>query len=358
MAEFDFYDWNKTFSYDAYLTFISTIRGRGKTYGFTKQIISDYLKHGWRACEFTRYKSNLPGLTDSYFNKIQANSEFPDYVFKADKRYMYIAKRPAPGGKPDWEVMGYFVALSKHQDTKNESSRFFNVRRIKLDEAAIDKRKNRFVQYLPNEAEILFEAVESVCREQPGGKQVEPRIYLLSNAVDLMNPYFLFYHIGTEPKEGYSWVPGTDKRVLLHYELNDDYAKAKSEETVAGKLMSLGGAGQDVLQGRFYTPADDFVAKKPARAKFEFGIVYNGARFGVWFDDRDCFYFVTSKIPNNARPVFSLTMADNRTNVIAARRAESALAGFTEMHYAGCIRYDSTMTQARFADVLRLYGVR
>lgn len=358
MAEFDFYDWNKTFSYDAYLTFISTIRGRGKTYGFTKQIIQDYLKHGWRACEFTRYKSNLPGLTDSYFNKIQANNEFPDYIFKADKRYMYISKKPAPGDKPDWEVMGYFVALSKHQDTKNESSRFFNVRRIKLDEAAIDKRKNRFVQYLPNEAEILFEAVESVCREQPGGEQVEPRIYLLSNAVDLMNPYFLFYHIGTEPKEGYSWVPGTDKRVLLHYELNDAYAKAKSEETVAGKLMSLGGAGQDVLQGRFYTPADDFVAKKPGRAKFEFGIVYNGARFGVWFDDRDCFYFVTSKIPNNAQPVFSLTMEDNGTNVIAARRAESALAGFTEMHYAGCIRYDSTMTQARFADVLRLYGVR
>lgn len=355
---FDFYDWNKTFSYDAWLTFISTIRGRGKTYGFTKQIVQDYIKHGWRACEFVRYKSNIPGLADSYFNKIMSNGEFPDHVFKADKRYMYIADKPKVGKKPDWDVMGYFVPLSKHQDVKNESSRFSNVRRIKLDEAAIDKRKNRYIQYLPNEAEILFEAVDSVTRQQPGIGGMEPRIYLLSNAVDLMNPYFLYFGVGTEPKEGYSWVPGTDKRVLLHYELNDAYAKAKSEETVAGKLMSLGGGGRDVIQGRFYTPADDFLAKKPARASFEFGVVYDGSSFGIWFDNTDCLYYVTQKIPNNADPVFSLTMADNRTNVIAARRAEAALEGFTEMHYAGCIRYDSAVIQTKFADVLRLYGVR
>ena len=358
MVEFAHYDWNKTISFDAWLTMILTIRGRGKTYGFTKQVIGDFIKHGWRACEFVRYKADLPGLTDSYFNKIQANEEFPNFVFKSDKRYMYIADKPRAGKKPDWDVMGYFVPLSKHQSVKNESSRFYNVRRIKLDEFAIDKRKNRFLQYLPNEAEILFDAVDSVTRQQPGDKKIEPRIYLLSNAVDLMNPYFLHFRIGTEPKEGYSWIPYSKKSVLLHYELNDAYAKAKSEETVAGRLMSMGGAGQDVLQGRFYTPSNDFIAKKPSRAKFEFGVIYAGDRFGVWFDDRECFYYVTSKIPNNAFPVFSLTMADNGTNVIAARRAEAALSGFTEMHYAGCIRYDSTMTQAKFADVLRLYGVR
>ena len=42
-----FYEDNlpKILSYNAYLNFIVTERGLGKTYGFTKFVIKDFLKH-------------------------------------------------------------------------------------------------------------------------------------------------------------------------------------------------------------------------------------------------------------------------------------------------------------------------
>lgn len=354
--EIEYYPWQKTFSYDADVTAICTPRGYGKTYGFAKQAVKDYLQHHWRCAELVRYKENISHTSDGYFNKIVANNEFPDYVFKTDNKYMYIAKKPEGDKKPEWEIMGYFAALSKHQDLKRESSRFSRIRRIKLDEAVIDRRKNRYTQYLPHEPEILAEAVDSLSRERPGVPGVKPRVYLLFNAVDLLNPYFLYYGVGTEPKDGYTWYK--NKTFLLHYHHDIKYSAEKSSETVAGRMLAAGSAGRDTTYGDFYIPPSDYVAKKPRTATFEFGVILKDSKFGVWFDDIESLYYVNRKIPNGARPVFALTLDDNRTNVIAARRAESALSGFVEMHYCGCIRYDSLETQAGFNDVLRLYGVR
>ena len=77
MAEY--YDWPKTFSYDADVTMVVGARGVGKTYGLRTQFIRDFLKDGSRFVELTRYKNELFGVANGYFDRVGKQAEFKDY---------------------------------------------------------------------------------------------------------------------------------------------------------------------------------------------------------------------------------------------------------------------------------------
>ena len=348
-----FYDWNDTLAYDADVTMVVGSRGIGKTYGIRLQAIRDHIKNGYNFVELVRYKSELSGVSSGYFDRITSNNEFPDKVFQTANNMAFIADKPEGDEKPNWELCGYFLALSQHQQIKKRT--FDKVKRIIFDEAILDKT-DRYHHYLPREFSVVANVVDTVSRERADTDGIKPRLYLLGNALDVMNPYFVQYNVGV-PKHGYSWHK--NKTMLLHYAQDIEYAKAKSLDTVAGRMLAGMEEGEVANQNSFGNLNDDFVMKKTKDAKFTFGVIYNGQKFGVWTDWVNGYYFVTSKIPNNTeKPVYTLTLDENRFNYIAARRAETLLQGFTEMHYASVIRYESIPIREKFKEILTIFGVR
>lgn len=328
-------------------------RGIGKTYGLRLQFIRDYIKDGFRFVELTRHQKQLPDFTSSYFSRIIENNEFEDYVFKTTNKHAYIAER---ADKPNWEVCGYFGAMTAAQDMKKQT--FSKVKRILLDEAIIDKRIDRYHRYLANEFSVLANIVDSVSRERPDTKySLRPRIYLLGNACDLLNPYFGIYGIGEEPKVGYSWHAG--KTMLLHYIKDTEYAQAKNANTVAGRMLDNTLDGLIASSNEFLRQSNDFVYEKPKHAKFQMGVVYLEKQYGIWVDDKEGYYYINRKIPKNTnRPIFALTASDNKVNYIAAKKAETALKGFTELYYLGIVRYETALVKTEFIEILTLFGVR
>lgn len=348
-----YYDWNKTLAYDADVTMVVGARGIGKTYGVRLQCIRDYIKNGFRFVELVRYKNELSGVSSGYFDRVESNKEFPEYVFKTDSNMAFIAPKPEGDDKPKWELIGYFLALSQAQAIKKRT--FDNVKRIIFDEAILDKT-DRFHHYLPREFTILANIVDTVSRERADTKGISPRLYLLGNALDVMNPYFMHYNVGI-PKYGYTWHNG--KTMILHYVQDAEYSKHKATDTVAGRMLAGTEEGSIASNNEFAKMNDDFVMKKTKEAKFSFGIKYNGYSYAIWADWSNGYYFVTSRIPKNPdKPIFALTLDDNRLNYIAARRAEAMLQGFVELHYAGVIRYESIPIRERFKEILNLFGVR
>ena len=351
----DYYNWNDTLARDADITMVIGARGIGKTYGIRLQFVKDYLKKGYRFVELVRYKNELPDFTPTYFQRIEENDEFPGYIFKTSVRHAYIAKKTENGDKPEWQIFGYFGSLSQAQSMKKWT--FSNVRRIYLDEAVIDKRIDRWHGYLRNEYSALASIVDSVARENKKNKtNIKPSVILTGNACDLMNPYFIAAGIYEPPKEGYTWW--RDKTMLVHYVQSKEYGNEKREDTVAGRMLK--GTVDDSIanDNAFVRQTTDFVSNKSKNAKFYFGIVYQSQKFGVWIDKKEGYYYVTSKIPNNAEPIFALTTEDNRVNYIMGKRVEAALRGFVDMYYMGIVRFESPEMKGRFTDVLQLFGVR
>lgn len=352
----DYYDWNKTLSYDADVTMVVGARGIGKTYGLRLQFVRDFIKDGSRFVELTRHKNELSDFSATYWNRIVENDEFPEYVFKTTPRHAYIADKPkTKDEKPDWKLIGYFGALTEAQAMKKRT--YSKVKRLLLDEAIIDKRLDRYHNYLPNEFGVLANILDSVSRERSETKRNERcRVYLLGNACDLLNVYFGAYGINAEPKEGYSWHKG--KTMLLHYVKDAKYAQEKTKDTVAGRMLADTADELIASANEFLRTSNDFVFKKPKNAKFYFGIVYLNNKFGVWADFKEGFYYVSDKVPKNAKPIYALTAADNKVNYIMAKRAEGVLRGFADLYYLGIIRYETPHIKEKFIEILNLFGVR
>lgn len=349
-----FYDWEKTLSYDADITIVIGSRGIGKTFGIRKQSVKDFLRDGSRFVECVRFKNSLSGISRGYFNRIGRLSDFKGYVFMTDSAYMYIAEDPGDGKRPKWELLGYFVALSDYQMMKTHT--FDKVRRIIFDEFTLD-RFDRFHRYLQNEYGILANMVDTLSRELPDGTTTKPRVYLLGNACDIANPYFAAYNIGTDITYGYRWY--NNKTVLLHYVDPGKYAADKSKNTVAGRMFVNSSAGDVAVSNEFQHMNSEFVMRKTKNAKFSFGIKLNGYIYGIWVDISEGYYFVTSKVPNNTgRPIYYLSRNDASVNYIAAKSAGDLMKYVGEVYYLGLLRYESEEVQMRFEEVLQMFGIR
>lgn len=353
-----YYDWQKTLSYDADLTVVTGARGIGKTYGIRAQSIRDYIKRGLRFVEVTRYAEQLKGdssIQNGYFDRLQLDPEFAGWLFQTKGVRAYIARKPVDDAKPEWQCIGYFVALTQANKLKQRT--FLNVRNIIFDEAILDPMLSQYQRYLTGEFELLMNIVDTVSREHPDSDSVKPRIFCLGNAVDLLNPYFIAMGVGDKPEFGYHWYKG--KTMLLHYPDPGEYADAKASQTVAGRLLANSDTASDTnIRNIFIRHDDGFFKHKPKNARFAFGIHYKRKHYGIWLDASEGYYYVNSQIPNNAEPVYSLTADDARPNYIAAKRMQRSLKGFTELYYMGVVRYENEAIRQGFIEALSLFGVR
>lgn len=348
----NFYNWSKTLTYDADVTMVVGARGIGKTYGLRKQFIKDYIKNEYRFVEVCRYKNELISVANGYFSRVQ--NEYPDYLFKTNGTIAYIAKKPKEKAKPEWEIIGYFVALSQAQQLKKQT--FNNVKRICFDEAILDKN-DRYHFYLKNEYIVLANVIDTVSRERVGANSIKPRLYLLGNACNLLNPYFVAYNIEDIPKEGFSWH--ANKTMLLDFVKDSEYAKDKLEHTVAGRMLANVNSGEISANNEFIDINKDYIYKKTKISKFEFGIVYRGDKFGVWLDNNEGYYYISDKIPNNTiKPIYSISVKDNKINYIAAGRMAKELKYFMSLWNYGIIRYESVPLKEKFVDTLAAFGIQ
>lgn len=351
-----YYDWNKTLSYGAEVTMVISARGAGKTYGLRKAAINDFIKNKWRFCEIVRYKTQLKGeaaIQKGYFDKLVSKDEFPGYVFKTEGTRAYIAKAC---DKPKWELCGYFVALTEMQGTKQRT--FANVKKVIFDEFVIDRRTR--ARYLPGEYGLFVNLIDSLAREEvdeEGHALGTPvRAYLLGNACDLINPYFVHWKISNRPADGYTWVKRG--RYLLHYAVNEKYASGK-RETMVGRLLE-GDAEADIIIGNEFKIGDSYnIRKKSAKALYLYCLVWHGERFGIWEDRAIGDVFVSHSAPKNSgRPELALTREDDGANILMIRRGESLLKSLMDYYFAGLMKFEDAGIRETFLNIMEMLGIK
>lgn len=349
-----YYDWNSTFTYDADVTIVIGPRGCGKTYGLRKQCVKDWKKDGSRFVEVCRYKDELADISSGYFDKLEINEEFPALIFKTDKHYAYVAKKPKGDAKPDWKIVGYFVALTQMQRSKKKT--YTKVKRLIMDEALLDRR-DRYHRYLPSEFSLLANVVDSCTRENPNNdEQIRPHLYLLGNAVDLTNPYFARYKIRKVPEFGKSWHDR--KTCLLDYIDASIYAESKVNDTLAGR-MARGTIDEAIIAyNKFAGIDDETIAKKTKDAKYLYTLSSEGKEYSVWCSMSEGLYFVNDKKPKSGGIVYALTNQDNEANYIVIRKADGLMKTLVDGIYYGIVRYETREQKENLLALLRVFGLR
>lgn len=354
VLENKYYDWEKTITYNADVTIVIGARDIGKTYGLRKKLFNRWKKTGEQICEVVRYVDEIADVGDGYFSKMEQVGDFDGYIEKYQKSCVYVAEKPEEGEKPVWKPCVYLVALTQMQRKKKKT--FPNVRWIVFDEALLD-RLDRFHNYLPNEFVLLANVVNTCTREDPHDQTRKvPHVFLLGNACDFVNPYFMRYGISKLPPFGKSWHDR--KTCLLDYVDPKEGGELRANETVAGRMLrGTDGAGV-ALENKFDNAQDERITKKPTSAQHLWGFRYRGRVYGVWVDWDEGYYHVTKNSPEDGSPLLSLTRRDGTANVMQAKRSNKLLQSLVDAHYDGLVKFDSAPTMEGCLDALSLFGVR
>ena len=187
-----------------------------------------------------------------------------------------------------------------------------------------------------------------------GRKRDDCQLYLLSNAVDLVNPAFLWLGITDEPKPGYSWH--NNKTVLLHH--IKDAAFAQSErDTLVGKVIAGTTLEKVMIDNAFAASNDLFIAKKTANAKYRYGFKYCGNVYAVWLDNSNGLFYVNRKAPKGGL-VYSLTTEDHRPNMFLVESAGKFARQIGRLYGNGVVRFENNAAREGFLKMLRMLGLR
>ena len=151
----------------------------GKTFGLRLKCLERFFKYGELFVEICRTNEEMKAVMNGYFDKLQNDGFFADYIFKCEKGCGYAALKPVDDEKPIWRLCCYFVALTNFQREKKRT--YVKPKRFIFDEAVIDT-KDRYHRYLPDEFLILANLLDSVSRQQPGD-DYRYYLYILGNSV-------------------------------------------------------------------------------------------------------------------------------------------------------------------------------
>lgn len=177
----------------------SRVRGPGKTYSFSKMLISRFFNTGDKFILLSRNKYETGEVADGIL-KGYLDNELPDYWIREKKRMsgtygdIYLCHSEPDGEDPETgetiykkmeDHCGYTIPLASSDNIKKISSKFVDSWCMFFDEFQPEEGG-----YLPGEFDKFLRIHGSVARGK--GKSVRRfPVFLSSNAIDIANPYFV-----------------------------------------------------------------------------------------------------------------------------------------------------------------------
>jgi hypothetical protein len=314
-----YYDPNKLLSYNRIWNAVIGARGIGKSYGFKKHVVNRFLKHGKQFVYLRRYKGELVKLPQ-FFNDIK--NEFPNTEFKVKGRQLFINGKQA----------GWGIPLSAWQSEK--SNAYPDVETILFDEFIREKDNSG---YLPNEVPALLNLMDTVFRDREN-----VRCVCLSNAVTIVNPYFLYFGL----------IPNIKKRfnayesIVVEIPDSTDFSNAR-RKTKFGALIDGTEYGEMALDNTFTNDSQVFIEKRSKNSRFIFSLVYNKNTYGIWVDSDLGLMYLTNEFDPSSKLVFAMTTEDldENTMLMSNWKDNYYLVKMVNAFKKGYLRFDNQVVR-------------
>lgn len=323
-----FWTPHSVLSYNCLFHFIVGNRGAGKTYGSKKLAIKHFLKTGRQFVYLRRYKTEFDGFNNFFADVSQ---EFPDVEFEVKGKLLYINK----------ELAGYGIALSTALTKKSIS--YHLVDYILFDEFVVDKGH---IRYLPNEVTMFLEFYETVARMREN-----VRVLFLSNAVSIVNPYFLYWDI--KPKKGKEFTKVG--HMMIQFVQNDEFREAKYK-TKFGQIIKGTRYGNYAVENEFLNDNMNFVEKKKGSAKFEFSVVYKEHTYGFWMDYKEGLVTISEDVDPSSPIQYALTDSEHRPNMMLVKNLNKAyyLKRAIDAYENGYLRFETLQVKNQAIEIFSM----
>ena len=321
-----YYDLHDLLSYNCLFNFVIGNRGAGKTWSGKKLAIKRFLKTGAQFIYLRRYKTEFDDFKN-FFNDIV--NEFPDSTFEVKGKKIYI----------DGELAGYGVPLSTALTKKSVS--YERVELIIYDEFVID---SKVIHYLSNEVDAFLEFYETVARTRDN-----VRVLFLSNAVSVVNPYFMYWNLRPNSEQRFT----RRGQMCIEFVMNEEFREFKYK-TKFGQIIKGTNYGNYAVDNEFLKDNNNFIEKKSQGAKFQFSILYKGYVYGFWTDYKEGLCYLSNDYDPSSKLQYAVTDSEHKPNLMLVKNLSRShlLKGAIRAYEEGYLRFESLIIKNQFIEIL------
>lgn len=322
--------------------FISqSIRSYGKTTYYHNRAVKGFLENKKQFCMLYRNinevkgaASRLQGIVAPFFRGLKLNEN------------LYAGNAISEISLDNGDVMAYAFALSGYEKIKKNSNLFSNADHILFDEFLNEDNK-----YLKGEVDKLISVHTSVARA-PGTPVRRVPVFLISNKINIMNPYFIALGIverlqpRTRKLRGDGWILEIQNNVGLKNQLKESaFNRAFASQAYMGYITDE--------NNKFVNEMID-VGKIKGDKRYIHTFVQNGEEFGCWICNG--LYYISQSVQPNFRRVIGVEISDRILTPLDNINYNMLLLRYRKAFEQGLVRYSNGHCKQMFVNYLLKYG--
>jgi hypothetical protein len=304
---------------------VTTNRSGGKTTYFGRLCVNKFKKGQGKFALVYRYNYELDDCADKFFKDL-STLFFPGSIM--------VSKRKASGIFHelflDGESCGYALSLNSADQLKKYSHLFSDVNRMIFDEFQSESN-----HYCSDEITKFISMHTSVARGQ--GKQVRyVPVYMLSNSVSLINPYYVELGISNRLRDDTKFLRGHG--FILEQGFIDS-ASIAQKESGFNKAFNKNSYVAYSSECVYLNDNKAFIEKPNGIGRYLCTIKYNGTDFGVREFADSGFIYVDDKPDTSYKYKITVTTRDHEINYVMLKRNDMFLTNLRFYFEKGCFRF-------------------
>lgn len=298
----------------------TTNRTGGKSTWFGKYVVNKFLKSGEKFALLYRYNYELTDVADKFFKDIGSlffKNKTMTGKTKARGVYVELSLQDSDDDTGETaEVCGYAIALNAADSIKKLSHLFSDVKRMIFDEFQSETNK-----YCPNEIQKFISIHTSIARGQ--GEQVRyVPVYMISNPVSIINPYYVEMGISTRLREDTKFLKGDG--FVLEQGYVDSASKAQVESGF-NRAFSSNSYVSYSAQCVYLNDSSAFIERPPGTSTYLATLKYNGTMFALREFPELGIIYCDDKADSSFRFKLCVTTEDHNVNYVMIKRNDMFL---------------------------------
>lgn len=303
----------------------TTNRTGGKTTYFGRLCINRFLDKNEKFGLLYRYNYELDDIVDKFYKDL-GSLFFPSYTMTSKRR----AKGTFQELFLNEKSCGYALSLNNADQIKKYSHLFSDIQRMIFDEFQSETN-----HYCDNETKKFISIHTSIARGQ--GEQVRyVPVYMLSNPVSIINPYYVEMGISGRLKDDTKFLRGDG------FVLEQGYIESASiEQKNSGFNRAFSKNSYTAYSSECVYLNDNkaFVEKPTGKSKYLCTLRYKGSNFALREYTENGLIYCDDKADSSFLTRISVTTDDHNINYVMLKRNDFFLSNLRYFFEHGCFRF-------------------
>lgn len=281
------------------LYLITSTRGTGKTTYFGHKVLKDYIETGAQWIQLVRYKNELVNFNEHYYDDVIAN--YPE-LNNPEIKVTIIGSHIYSEIRVNGELAGFVVPINSSEQIRKISHIFSQVQSFIFEEFQMESG-----QYCPKEITKFHSIVTSICRGRGQMYRYVP-IYMLSNPVSVINPYFVELDIADKITNKTKYYIGNG--FIVENFWSEDIHNAAVESGI-NRAFANSQYTEYLTNGKYLNDNDSFIGTMSGPSKYLATIVYEGKQYALRHFKKDDIVYCDKRIDKTFKNIISFTTKDH-----------------------------------------------